>query len=53
MASLYDVCNLNWCVGGDFNVIRFPYEKSNGGRETNSMKMSNEFIREAELQIQS
>ena len=49
LAGLYGVCNPNWCVGGDFNVIRFSYEKSNGGRETNSIKMFNEFIREAEL----
>ena len=49
LAGLYGVCSPNWCVGGDFNVIRFPSEKSNGGRETNSIKMFNEFIREAEL----
>lgn len=47
--GLYGVCSPNWCIGGDFNVIRFPFKKSNRGRETNSMKMFNEFIRKVEL----
>lgn len=31
LAGLYGVCGPNWCVGGDFNVVKFPSEKSNGG----------------------
>lgn len=49
MDGLYGICSPNWCISGDFNVIRFPFKKSNRGRETNSMKMFNEFIRKAEL----
>ena len=49
LAGLYVVCSLNWCVGGDFNVVKFSYDKSNRGRETSSMKMFNEFIRESKL----
>jgi len=26
--------DIPWCLGGDFNVIRFPSEKSTGGRLT-------------------
>lgn len=28
------ICELNWCVGGDFNVTRFNHEKFPGGRLT-------------------
>ena len=27
-----------WCIGGDFNMIRFPIEWNSDGRITNSMR---------------
>ena len=36
--------DIPWCVGGDFNAIRFPYERSNGGRLTSVMTEFSEFI---------
>lgn len=30
LAGLYGVCSPIWCVGGDFNVVRFPSEESGG-----------------------
>lgn len=38
-----------WVVGGYFNVRRFSYEKSNGGRISKGMKDFNEFIDSNEL----
>ncbi|KAM2378505.1 hypothetical protein ACFX1X_044959 [Malus domestica] len=50
LAGLYGMCGSRWCVGGDFNVVRFINEKSNrGGRLTKSMRNFNDFIQETEL----
>lgn len=49
LAGLYGLCGSRWCLGGDFNVVRFLSEKSNGGRVTKSMKEFCEFIRETNL----
>lgn len=49
LADLYGLCGDNWCLGGDFNVVRFNSEKSNGGRETVSMRYFNGFIQETNL----
>ncbi|BFG20710.1 hypothetical protein CerSpe_069840 [Prunus speciosa] len=49
LADLYGLCDPNWCIGGDFNITRFPSEKSNGGRFTRSMRVFNDFIRETHL----
>ena len=46
---MYGFCYSKWCVGGDFNVVRYVEEKSNGGRTTQSMKDFDSFIRETEL----
>ena len=27
-----------WCVAGDFNMIRFPFERSRGGRLSSAMR---------------
>ncbi|KAK9929535.1 hypothetical protein M0R45_026631 [Rubus argutus] len=42
---------LNGCVGGDFNVVRFPSEKSNGGRTTKSMRAFNNFLQDTNMGI--
>ncbi|XP_022889505.1 uncharacterized protein LOC111405049 [Olea europaea var. sylvestris] len=34
------------CIGSDFNVVRFPIERSNGGRLTKAMEDFSDFIRE-------
>lgn len=49
LAGLYDLCGPRWCVGGDFNVVRFKHEKSNGGRSITSMRIFNQFIQDCEL----
>ncbi|CAL9013315.1 unnamed protein product, partial [Prunus brigantina] len=49
LADLSGLCGDNWCLGGDFNVVRFISEKSNGGRETASMRDFNVFIQETRL----
>ncbi|XP_070677899.1 uncharacterized protein [Malus domestica] len=38
-----------WLSGGDFNVMRFVNEKSNGGRMTTSMRDFNDFIQDTKL----
>ncbi|RVW98665.1 hypothetical protein CK203_032249 [Vitis vinifera] len=38
-----------WCVAGDFNMIRFPSERSRGGRLSPSMRRFTEVIEELEL----
>ncbi|RVW36959.1 Transposon TX1 uncharacterized 149 kDa protein [Vitis vinifera] len=35
-----------WCIGGDFNVVRFPSERSREGRLTGSMRRFSEVIEE-------
>lgn len=50
LTGLYGLCKSNWCVRGDFNVMRFPLESS-GGREKRSMKDFNSFVREIRLKV--
>ena len=38
-----------WCIGGDFNVVRFPSERSREGRITCSMRRFSEVIEELAL----
>ncbi|RVW53836.1 Trafficking protein particle complex II-specific subunit 120-like [Vitis vinifera] len=38
-----------WCIGGDFNVVRFPSERSRVGRLTGSMRRFSEVIEELAL----
>ncbi|RVW91675.1 LINE-1 reverse transcriptase-like [Vitis vinifera] len=38
-----------WCIGGDFNMIRFPNERIRGGRVSSSMRRFSEVIDELEL----
>ena len=38
-----------WCIGGDFNVIRFPSERSRDGRVSSSMRRFSEVIDDLDL----
>ena len=38
-----------WCVGGDFNMIRFPRECSRGGRLSSTMRRFLKVLEELEL----
>ncbi|KAJ0100234.1 hypothetical protein Patl1_19749 [Pistacia atlantica] len=49
LAGLFGLCSPNWCLGGDYNLVRFISEKSNGGRESSSMRLFNSFVKETEL----
>lgn len=49
LARLFSLCNPNWRIGSDLNVVRFSSEKSNEGRVTRSMRDFNYFIRETSL----
>lgn len=41
---IYGLCSLCWCVGGDFNVICFPFVKLGGGRLNANMMGFEDFI---------
>ena len=36
--------NIPWCLGGDFNVVRSPYERSTEGRSSLPMLEFSDFI---------
>ena len=38
-----------WCVGGDFNLVRFSEEHSRGGGLTTSMRRFSEVLEDREL----
>ena len=44
LAGLNSWWNLPWCLGGDFNVIRFPSERLGAGRFTRCMYDFSDFI---------
>ena len=48
--GLGEICGDNWCLGGDFNVVRNIGEKRNSLSNTRSMRIFDELIRELELQ---
>ena len=49
LAGLQSICGNKWCIGGDFNVIKFLEEKNNNQRVSRSMKNFDELIRELGL----
>ena len=36
--------DIPWCLGGDFNVVRSPYERSSEGRLSSPMLEFSDFI---------
>jgi exonuclease III len=49
LAGLLSCWVLPWCIGGDFNVIRFPSERSGGKRISSAMREFSDFIFERSL----
>lgn len=49
LVGLSSVFANNWCIAGDFKVVRFLIEKFNSSRNTRSMEMFYEVIGELEL----
>ena len=49
LGSVRGLWNIPWCVGGDFNVIRFPCERRKGGRMSSFMRRFSEVLEELEL----
>ena len=50
IVGLSEICGRNWCLGGDFNVIRNISEKRNSMTNTCSMRIFDELIRKLNLQ---
>lgn len=44
MAGLISWWEAPWCIGGDFNVVRFPSEKSNMSVFSSAMHDFSDFI---------
>ena len=40
-----------WCIGGDFNMIRFPNESRRAGRLSSSMRRFSEVIDDLDLRV--
>ncbi|KAG5617008.1 hypothetical protein H5410_016832, partial [Solanum commersonii] len=50
LGAVRGLFNGPWVVAGDFNVVRFPYEKKNCNRFNKEMEEFSEFIKDMELQ---
>ena len=50
LVGLSEICGSNWCLGGDFNVVRNTRGKRNSLSNTHSIRTFDELIRKVELQ---
>ena len=49
LAVIHSWWGVPWCIGGDFNVVRFPSEKWGAGRHTGAMQNFSDFVFELGL----
>ena len=49
LGSIRGLWDCPWCVGGDFNEVLFPYERSKGGRLSNSMRRFSDIMNDLDL----
>ena len=49
LGAIRGLWNEPWCAAGDFNMIRFPFEHSRGGRLSPTMRRFSEVIEELGL----
>ncbi|RVW51403.1 hypothetical protein CK203_097169 [Vitis vinifera] len=49
LGAIRGLWNEPWCVAGDFNMIRFPFERSRGGRLSPTMRRFSEVVEDLEL----
>ena len=49
LGSIKGLWEVPWCIGGDFNEILFPNERSRGGRVSNSMRRFSDILNDLDL----
>ena len=49
LGSIKGLWDCPWCVGGDFNEVFFPNERSRGGKLSNSMRRFSEILNDLDL----
>ena len=49
LGAIRGLWNEPWCVAGDFNMIRFPFERSREGRMSSTMRRFSKVVKELEL----
>nr|CAN78335.1 hypothetical protein VITISV_004143 [Vitis vinifera] len=49
LGAIRGIWNEPWCIVGDFNMIRFPSERSRGGRLSQEMRRFSEVVEELDL----